>query len=68
MPRTIPMLSGDEQRIYYIEKTTGGLDNGTSFLELRGDLTRSDAWIFNNNTDWTDVITRKGIFNSTIRR
>jgi TonB-linked SusC/RagA family outer membrane protein len=62
VPRTIPMLSGDEQRIYYIEKTTGGLDNGTSFLELRGDLTRSDAWIFNNNTDWTDVITRKGIF------
>ncbi|MFT4094658.1 MAG: SusC/RagA family TonB-linked outer membrane protein [Niabella sp.] len=62
VPRTIPMLSGDEQRIYYIEKATGGIDDGTTWPELRGDLTRSDAWIYNNNTDWTDIITRKGIY------
>ncbi|GAB3024157.1 SusC/RagA family TonB-linked outer membrane protein [Niabella terrae] len=62
VPRTIPMLTGDEQRIYYLEKTTGGLDNGTSLPELRGDLTRSDAWIFNNNTDWVDAITRNGFY------
>jgi len=62
VPRTIPMLSGDEQRIYYIEKTSGGIDDGTSYPQLRGDLTRSDAWMYNNNTDWMDVITRKGIY------
>src|SRR5690606_3190420 len=45
VPRTIPMLSGDEQRIYYIEKTSGGIDDGTSYPQLRGDLTRSDAWM-----------------------
>ncbi|WP_018626569.1 SusC/RagA family TonB-linked outer membrane protein [Niabella aurantiaca] len=62
VPRTIPMLSGDEQRIYYLEKTTGGVDKGTTLPELRGDLTRTDAWIFNNNTDWVDAITRKGFY------
>src|SRR5690606_24351064 len=62
VPRTIPMLSGDEQRIYYIEKTSGGIDDGTSYPQVRGDLTRSDAWMYNNNTDWMDVSTRKGIY------
>ncbi|WP_346237056.1 SusC/RagA family TonB-linked outer membrane protein [Niabella insulamsoli] len=62
VPGTIPMLSGDEQRIYYIEKLTGGIDDGTARPEIRGDLTRSDAWIYNNNTDWVDVITRKGLY------
>jgi TonB-linked outer membrane protein, SusC/RagA family len=62
VPRTIPMLSGDEQRIYYLEKWTGGADDGTAHPQLRGDLRRADAWIFNNNTDWMDAITRTGIY------
>lgn len=61
-PRTIPMLSGDDQRIYYLEKWTDGQDDGTSLPELRGDLSREDAWIFNNNTDWVDAITRNGFY------
>lgn len=62
VPRSIPMLSGDEQRIYYIELRTGGTDDGTALPELRGDLLRSDAWIYNNNTNWMDQITRTGVY------
>jgi len=62
VPRTIPMLNGDEHRIYSIERWTGGNDNGTALPELRGDLTRADAWKFNNNTNWIDAITRTGIY------
>ncbi|QEC52389.1 TonB-linked SusC/RagA family outer membrane protein [Anseongella ginsenosidimutans] len=62
VPRTIPMLSGDDQRIYYLEKWTNGQDNGTALPQLRGDLSREDAWIFNNNTDWVDVINRDGFY------
>ncbi len=61
-PRTIPMLSGDDLRVYSLERWTGGADNGSALPQLRGDLTRSDAWIFNNNTDWFDVINRKGFY------
>ncbi|MFS8615408.1 MAG: SusC/RagA family TonB-linked outer membrane protein [Solitalea sp.] len=62
VPRTIPMLSGDDQRIYYLEKWTNGQDDGSAHPQLRGDMSREDAWIFNNNTDWVDVINRKGFY------
>ncbi len=62
VPRTIPMLNGDEHRIYSIERWTGGNDNGTALPELRGDMTRDDAWIFNNNTDWIKAISRNGVY------
>lgn len=62
VPRTIPMLSGDEQRIYYVELWTGGLDNGTALPQLRGDLSHPDAWMYNNNTNWMDQITRTGVY------
>jgi len=62
VPATIPMLSGDEQRIYHIERAGGGTDDGTQFPQLRGDLKRDDAWMFNNNTDWVDAITRTGMY------
>ncbi len=62
VPRTIPMMSGDEQRIFSIESYKTGTDDGSFLPELRGDLTRSDAWEYNNNTDWMDQITRDGIY------
>lgn len=62
VPQTIPMLSGDEQRIYHIERAGGGADDGTGFPQLRGDMRRDDAWMFNNNTDWVDAITRTGVY------
>lgn len=62
VPRTIPMLNGNEHRIYSIERWTGGSDNGSALPELRGDMTRADAWKFNNNTDWLKAISRTGIY------
>lgn len=63
VPKRLPMLNGDEQRIFAIENranvNTGG-DDGSFFPELRGDLTRKDAWMYNNNTDWVDEISRNG--------
>lgn len=70
VPNTIPMLNGDDQRIFSIESFAGGTDNGQFLKELRGDLTRDDAWKYNNNTDWLDVISRNGFFqehNATLR-
>lgn len=62
VPKKVPMLSGDEHRIFLIESRASkdGGDNGTFFPELRGDLTREDAWMYNNNTDWVDEISRTG--------
>lgn len=62
VPRFIPMLGGDEHRIYSIERWTGGNDNGTALPELRGDMSRDDAWIFNNDTDWMKAISRTGVY------
>lgn len=62
VPRSIPMLNGDEHRIYSIERWTGGNDDGSALPELRGDMTRADAWKFNNNTDWLKAISRTGIY------
>ena len=62
VPRSIPMLSGDEHRIYSIERWTGGNDDGSALPELRGDMTRADAWKFNNNTDWLKAISRTGTY------
>lgn len=62
VPRTIPMLNGDEHRIYSIERWTGGNDDGSALPDLRGDMTRQDAWKFNNNTDWIKAISRTGIY------
>jgi TonB-linked SusC/RagA family outer membrane protein len=60
VPNTIPMMSGDDQRIFSIESFRSGVDDGSFLQELRGDLTREDAWKYNNNTDWMDAITRNG--------
>ncbi len=60
VPNTIPMMSGDEQRLFSLESYRSGVDDGSFLRELRGDLTRDDAWKYNNNTDWMDVITRTG--------
>lgn len=62
VPRSIPMLNGDEHRIYSIERWTGGSDDGSALPELRGDMTRADAWKFNNNTDWLKAISRTGVY------
>jgi len=62
VPNTIPMMNGDEHRIFSIESYGAGVDDGTYLPQLRGDLTRSDAWEYNNNTDWMDVITRNGFY------
>ena len=62
VPNTIPMMNGDDQRIFSIESYSSGADNGQFLKELRGDLTRDDAWKYNNNTDWLDVISRRGFF------
>jgi TonB-linked SusC/RagA family outer membrane protein len=62
VPKTIPMMSGDDHRIFSIESYGNGTDDGTFLKELRGDLTRTDAWKYNNNTDWIDAITRNGYY------
>lgn len=62
VPNTIPMMTGDEHRIFSIESYSAGADNGTSLPQLRGDLSRSDAWEYNNNTNWMDEITRNGYY------
>ncbi len=61
-PMRIPLLSGDQQRMYVIESraNTNGFDDQTTMQELRGDLTRSDAWVYNNNTDMVKMLTRTG--------
>lgn len=61
-PEAIPLLSGDQQRMYVIESraNTNGGDDQSTMKELRGDLTRTDAWIYNNNTDMIDMLTRTG--------
>lgn len=62
VPRKVPMLNGDQLRIFLIENYSAkqGGDNGTFLPELRGDMTRKDAWMYNNNTDWVDEISRTG--------
>ena len=62
VPKTIPMMSGDEHRIFSIESFRSGVDDGSFLQELRGDLTRADAWKYNSNTNWMDVITRNGYY------
>ena len=61
-PRRIPLLNGDQQRMYVIESraNTDGKDDQTVMPELRGDLSRTDAWIYNNNTDMVKMLTRVG--------
>ena len=62
VPKRIPMLNGDQQRIFLIENyaNNNNGDDGSFLKELRGDLTRKDAWMYNNNTDWVDEISRTG--------
>lgn len=62
VPKRIPMMDGDQQRIFLIESYAAqqGVDNGGFLPELRGDLTRDDAWMYNNNTDWVEEISRVG--------
>lgn len=61
-PDRIPLLNGDQQRMYVIESraNTRGEDTQTDMQQLRGDLTRTDAWIYNNNTDMVKMLTRTG--------
>ena len=62
VPKKIPMLSGNQQRIFMIEARANKLggDDGLFFPQLRGDLDRPDAWEYNNNTDWVDLLSRTG--------
>lgn len=63
VPKKIPMLNGDQFRMFLIESranTNGGVDNESEYPELRGDLTRDDAWKYNNNYDLVDMISRVG--------
>ena len=63
VPKKIPMLSGDQFRMFLIESranANGGEDDESEYPELRGDLTREDAWKYNNNYDFVDMITRTG--------
>ena len=62
VPKMIPMMNGDEHRIFSIESYGAGKDDGSFLPQLRGDLTRDDAWEYNNNTDWLDLITRNGYY------
>lgn len=61
--RDIPLLNGDQQRMFVIEARANavGYDNPNTLVQLRGDLTRDDAWLFNNNINTLDMITRTGI-------
>ncbi len=63
VPKKIPMLNGDQFRMFLIESRAnrnGGLDSDDEYPELRGDLTRDDAWMYNNDYDLVDMITRVG--------
>lgn len=62
VPQKIPMLSGEQQKIFLIESAVNkaGNDLDNVYPELRGDLSRDDAWMYNNNTDWVDEISRTG--------
>lgn len=62
-PRRIPLLSGDQQRMFILEYTDGMSVPKNEFSKLdnlRGDLSQPDAWMYNNNTDMVDLITRVG--------
>lgn len=62
-PERIPLLNGDQQRLFILEYTDGlQVPSGQfSMLDkLRGDLSQPDAWVYNNNTDMVDLITRVG--------
>lgn len=62
VPEKIPMLSGEQQKIFLIESAVNkaGNDLNNVYPELRGDLSRPDAWMYNNNTDWVDEISKTG--------
>ena len=62
VPAKIPMLSGEQQKIFLIESAVNkaGNDLDNVYPELRGDLTREDAWMYNNNTDWVEEISTTG--------
>ncbi len=67
-PEQIPLLSGDQQRMYVIESRANkvGYDDVNTLKELRGDLTREDAWLYNNNTDMMDLISRNGFLQNYV--
>lgn len=63
--QTIPLLNGDQQRMFVIEaeaNANGGVDNvnNSNLALLRGDLTSETAWLYNNNTNMYKMITRNG--------
>ena len=63
VPKKVPMLNGDQFRMFLIESRAnknGGEDDDTNYPELRGDMSREDAWKYNNNYDLVDMITRVG--------
>lgn len=65
IPERIPLLNGDQQRMFVIEaraNKNGGIDdvNDGNLKKLRGDLSLDDAWIYNNNTDMVDMLSRTG--------
>lgn len=62
VPEKIPMLSGEQQKLFLIESAVNkaGNDLDNVYPQLRGDLTREDAWMYNNNTDWVKEISKTG--------
>lgn len=62
----LPLLSGDDLKTLWLEmdQNAYGLNNSFSGSltrpELRDDPTRDDYQYFNNNTEWTDLITIDG--------
>lgn len=62
IPKKIPMLNGDQQRMYVLEATMNknGVDDPTKLPQYRGDLTRADAWKYNNNSDMVEMLSRNG--------
>ena len=70
--KRIPMLNGDQQRMYILEAqmNASGTDDPNNLPMLRGDLTREDAWKYNNNTDMVDMLSRVGFqqnYNASLR-
>lgn len=64
-PQEIPLLSGDNLKVFILEGMQNrGNRSSTSinmvYPELRDDITRSDYYLYNNNTDWVKEVQQTG--------
>jgi TonB-linked SusC/RagA family outer membrane protein len=58
-PKDIPLLSGDDLKVFILEGMQNRSGYSTSSPEypmLRDDLTRADYYEYNNNTDWVKEV------------